>query len=242
MKKWYIFIILLCLARNLFSQSIIMSKSHNNTLASCNRTNNLLPSTPQISQVSFNYTTYDINSEEEFVDNYLECDIFSEYCDNLYIITTEPWTFPEILDNTLIIYSKINKELIGPNLYHIRVPLESKWKCGICFQAFNQDGCSEISDTICLKDYISKDILKKREEYYTNIKSITEEKKDISIVGHNVKSPKPWERLLVIDLLGKCLYTNRNYQDNITLPVSLKGYYIVKIIYTNKIITKKIKL
>lgn len=242
MKKWYVFIILSCFVRISFSQSMIIPRNQIETLISYNQTSNLPPSTPQISQVVFKYTTYNIKFQEEFIDNYLECDIFSENCDDLYIITTEPWTYPEILDDNLIIYSKINKELIGNDLYHIKVPLGENWKCGICFQAFNQYGCSAVSDTIYLNHYISKDILKQREEYYTNIKETTEEKKDISIVGLNVKSRKRWKQLLVVDLLGKCLYSNRNYQEEITLPISLKGYYIVKIVYTNNVITKKIKL
>ena len=63
------------------------------------------------------------------------------------------------------------------------------------------------------------------------------------VLENCIQCPMEWKQLQVFGMDGKCYYHSSNYQSSVKLPISLKGLYIIRVLFpNNKKIIKKIKL
>lgn len=201
----------------------------------------LLPPKPSVKEYSWSYSSFDYDYWV-FVDGYYDCVIQAEDCEQLELEVTDlNWLdyFEYVTPTTSYV---VPKETLGKDLYHIKSNVDY-WERKICFRSRNSFGASLYSDTISPRSYISEDLLKVFEKVYSGIESPQLEVKQVAVLENCIQCPMEWKQLQVFGMDGKCYYHSSNYQSSVKLPISLKGLYIIRVLFpdNNKII-KKIKL
>lgn len=201
----------------------------------------LLPPKPSVKEYSWSYSSFDYDYWV-FVDGYYDCVIQAEDCEQLKLEVTDlNWLdyFEYVTPTTSYV---IPKETLGKDLYHIKSNVDY-WERKICFTSSNSFGTSLYSDTISPRSYISEDLLKVFEKVYSGIESSQLEVKQVAVLENCIQCPMEWKQLQVFGMDGKCYYHSSNYQSSVKLPISLKGLYIIRVLFPdNKKTIKKIKL
>ena len=207
---------------------------------------NALPSKPLLSEITYNYQYFDYEIKDIY-ESYYDGMIYSENSDKIFTVQTDMfWIGGNNFecDYGPIFISPCNVDSVGKNLYHFTEEMGSSWDVGICFEAYNKYGYSQMSDTIFAKNYMPADIVKILEDaYYTGIDSPTQDDAQFNISAHVLHSESAWKQLQLFDMSGKCCYSSTDYQPSTMLPASLNGFYIIRVLYSdNKKIIKKVKL
>lgn len=204
----------------------------------------LLPPKPSVKEYSWSYSSFDYDYWE-FVDGYYDCVIQAEDCEQLELKETDLNWLDYFEYGTITTSYVVPKETQGKDLYHIKSNVSNlcSWEHKICFTSSNSFGTSLYSDTISPRSYISEDLLKVFEKVYSGIESSQLEVNQVTVLENCILCPMEWKQLQVFGMDGKCYYHSSNYQPSVKLPNSLKGLYVIRVLFPdNKKTIKKIKL